>query len=86
MVAPSLQTFSLGKVREEVQITVLDTQEKHVYQPGFLYVAFGNEKPGHLIKDERKLLNKRVKFIVRLMKLQKLILQKTVCIQSQVKF
>jgi len=49
---------------EEVQITVLDTQEKHVYQPGFLYVAFGNEKPGHLIKDERKLLNKRVKFIV----------------------
>ena len=49
---------------EEVQITVLDSQEKHVYQPGFLYVAFGKEKPEHLIKDERKLLNKRVKFIV----------------------
>ena len=28
---------------EEVQITVLDSQEKHVYQPGFLYVAFGKE-------------------------------------------
>ena len=27
-------------------------------------MAFGNEKQGHLIKDERKLLNKRVKFIV----------------------
>ena len=49
---------------KEVQITVLDEQEKHIYQPGFLYLAFGNEKPEHLIKDERKLLNKRVKFIV----------------------
>jgi len=49
---------------KEVQITVLDAQEKHVYQPGLLYVAFRNGNPGKLVKDERKLLNKRVEFIV----------------------
>lgn len=50
--------------REEIKITVLDASEKHIYQPGFIYVAFGNEKPENLIKEERKLLNKRVEFVV----------------------
>jgi sulfide:quinone oxidoreductase len=50
--------------REETQISVIDASEKHIYQPGFIYVAFGNEKPKNLIKDERKLLSKRVEFIV----------------------
>ena len=49
---------------EEVKITLLDANEKHIYQPGFIYVAFGNEKPENLIKEERKLLNKKVEFVV----------------------
>ena len=49
---------------ENIKITLVDAKDKHVYQPGFIYVAFGNEKPESLIKDERKLLNKRVEFIV----------------------
>jgi sulfide:quinone oxidoreductase len=49
---------------EQAQIIVLDTKEMHVYQPGFIYVAFGNENPKNLIKDERKLLNKHVEYII----------------------
>ncbi|MEJ2272718.1 MAG: FAD/NAD(P)-binding oxidoreductase [Candidatus Bathyarchaeota archaeon] len=49
---------------KELSITVIDSQENHIYQPGLLYVAFGNENPKKLLKKERKLLNKRVNFIV----------------------
>lgn len=49
---------------DEAGITVVDKTGKHVYQPGFVYVAFENEKPRKLVRDERKLLRKRVKLVV----------------------
>ncbi len=49
---------------DEAEITVVDSSGKHVYQPGFIYVAMHGQKPEKLVKDERRLLNKRVKLIV----------------------
>ena len=49
---------------DEAEITVVDKTGKHVYQPGFVYVAFENEKPRKLVRDERKLLKKRVKLVL----------------------
>jgi sulfide:quinone oxidoreductase len=46
------------------QITVADLTGKHVYQPGWLYVPFGREKPRDLVRSERGLLDKRVNLIV----------------------
>lgn len=39
--------------------------EKHVYQPGFVYVAFGDEQIENIVRDERSLLNKDVKLIIK---------------------
>ncbi len=49
---------------DEVDITLIDSSGKHVYQPGFIYVAFGKLNPRKLVKDERKLLRKRVKLVI----------------------
>src|SRR5512137_2445357 len=49
---------------DEAEITVVDKAGKHVYQPGFVYVAFEHQKPGKLVRDERKLLRKRVKLVL----------------------
>ncbi len=49
---------------DEAQITVVDKTGKHVYQPGFVYVAFEHQKPEKLVRDERKLLRKRVKLVI----------------------
>ena len=49
---------------DEAEITVVDLTGKHVYQPGFVYVAFEHQQPKRLVRDERKLLRKRVKLVV----------------------
>ncbi len=49
---------------DEAEITVVDLTGKHVYQPGFVYVAFEHQKPKRLVRDERKLLRKRVKLVL----------------------
>jgi sulfide:quinone oxidoreductase len=50
--------------RSEAKITLIDKQGKHYYQPGFMYVAFGNEKLSNIVKDESVLLRKKVELIV----------------------
>jgi len=50
--------------KEEAEITLVDTTGKHVYQPGFIYVAFEGLNPGTLVREERKLLRRRVKLIL----------------------
>ncbi len=50
--------------KEEAEITLIDEDGKHVYQPGFVYVSFGNEKPHKIVKDERKLLRRNVRLVV----------------------
>ncbi len=49
---------------DEAEITLVDKAGKHVYQPGFVYVAFEHFKPKKLVRDERKLLKKRVKLVL----------------------
>ena len=49
---------------DEAELTVVDKTGKHVYQPGFVYVAFEHQKPEKLVRDERRLLRKRVKLIL----------------------
>jgi len=49
---------------DEAEITVIDKTGQHVYQPGFVYVAFEKMKPERLVRDERKLLRKRVKLVI----------------------
>lgn len=49
--------------RSEAEITVIDEDGKHVYQPGWLYIPFGEATPSSLVKSERSLLSKRVHLV-----------------------
>lgn len=48
--------------RGDMEIVVLDKSEYHYYQPGYLFVALGEEEPEHFVRKERELLDERVKF------------------------
>ena len=42
------------------RITVVDKDEKHYYQPGFIYVPFGVYQPEDTIRPKRRVITKRV--------------------------
>jgi len=52
--------------RGEAKVTVVDTTGKHTYQPGYMYIAMGHERPERLIRQERSLLDKNVDLVVDL--------------------
>jgi sulfide:quinone oxidoreductase len=47
-----------------VAITMLGASDKHMYQPGLLYVPFGRMRESELFRDQHKVLDRRVPFIV----------------------
>ena len=49
---------------EEAAITLIDKDGRHVYQSGFMQVAFERKDPGRLERGEWRLLNRRVKLII----------------------
>ena len=49
---------------DQASITVIDEFGQHLYQPGWLYVPFGEEQAGKLRKKERGLLRKEVELVV----------------------
>jgi len=57
------------QLREElwsgsVAINMLSATDTHMYQPGLLYVPFGRVREAELFRDQRKVLDRRVSFIV----------------------
>jgi sulfide:quinone oxidoreductase len=48
----------------KARITVLSASERHMYQPGLLYVALGRMLPNELYRDERGLLEPQIEFHV----------------------
>ena len=48
----------------KVQITMLSASDKHMYQPGLLYVAVGRMTPDELYRDQAGLLEPSVQFHV----------------------
>ena len=49
---------------EKVRITLLSASERHMYQPGLLYVAFGQMMPDELYRDQASLLESSIDFHV----------------------
>src|SRR5438094_4832530 len=52
------------QTRGRAHVTVVDTSGIHVYQPGFLYVAIGQEDPSALQRPERRLLRQDISLVV----------------------
>ena len=52
-----------GEIRDgKVKITMLSASDKHMYQPGLLYVAFGQMMPDQLYRDQKSLLESCIDF------------------------
>jgi sulfide:quinone oxidoreductase len=47
-----------------VAITMLGASPTHLYQPGLLYVPFGRMRESELARDQRKMLDRRVAYLV----------------------
>jgi len=52
------------EVGDRAHVTIVDTTGVHVYQPGFLYVAVGQEQPSALRRSEAGLLRHGIKLVV----------------------
>jgi len=53
------------EIRERnASITLLSASDRHMYQPGLLYVAFGQMMPDELYRDQRSLLESNIDFQV----------------------
>jgi sulfide:quinone oxidoreductase len=52
------------EVGDKARVTVVDTTGIHVYQPGFLYVAIGQEEPEALKRPEASLLRHDIKLVI----------------------
>lgn len=65
IVANNLARRLAGEIRSRsVHITMLSDSDKHMYQPGLLYVAFGQMTPDQLYRDQASMLEPSVEFQV----------------------
>ncbi|MEM2883073.1 MAG: FAD/NAD(P)-binding oxidoreductase [Nitrososphaerales archaeon] len=53
------------KLKKDANVTLIDKSGKHIYQPGFVYVAFGDEQIRNIVRDEHSLLNNNVNLITK---------------------
>ncbi|MGO9544968.1 MAG: NAD(P)/FAD-dependent oxidoreductase [Rhodomicrobium sp.] len=56
--------FSAETRARKVRITMLSASGRHMYQPGLLYVAFGQMTPDELYRDQASLLESSIAFHV----------------------
>ncbi|MFN8163698.1 MAG: FAD/NAD(P)-binding oxidoreductase [Solirubrobacterales bacterium] len=47
---------------DEVEIVVVDRDDRHVYQPGLLFVPFGLEEPGRIVRSRAEQLADGIEF------------------------
>jgi len=48
----------------EASVTVIDVTGSHAYQPGYMYIAMGNERAENLVRPEQSLLDGNVQLVV----------------------
>ncbi|MCU7934094.1 MAG: NAD(P)/FAD-dependent oxidoreductase [Candidatus Thiodiazotropha sp. (ex Dulcina madagascariensis)] len=65
ILANNLARRLAGEIRDrKVRITMLSASDQHMYQPGLLYVAFGQMMPDELYRDQASLLEPSIDFHV----------------------
>lgn len=50
--------------RSEWQLTIVDKDDKHYYQPGFLFIPFGIYEPEDVVKPKKEFFPKGIEFIL----------------------
>src|SRR5260370_19652649 len=62
-------TMAVSKLRRKLdparwQITVVDHDDHHLYQPGFLFIPFGIYQPAEVVKPRGRFLPSGVELVV----------------------
>ena len=64
IVANRLRRLYAGDVRRRrTTITVVDQDDRHVYQPGLLLLPFGIHRPEQLVKQRQRLVHRDVRYL-----------------------
>jgi sulfide:quinone oxidoreductase len=50
--------------RDEWAITIIDKDDKHVYQPGLLFIPFGIYQPEDIVRSRSEFLGKGIDFVI----------------------
>ncbi len=50
--------------RDEWSITIIDKDDKHIYQPGLIFIPFGMYKPEEIIRTRSEFISKGINFVV----------------------
>ena len=58
--AGTMSANRLSHKLKDWQVTVIDRDDKHRYQPGFLFMPFGTYSPEQVTKSRREALHKNV--------------------------
>ena len=65
ILANNLARRLAGEIRtRKARITMLSASDRHMYQPGLLYVAFGQMMPDELYRDQATLIEPTIDFHV----------------------
>ena len=48
---------------DEAEITVVDQDDRHVYQPGLLFVPFGLAHPDEIVRPRHRQLGADIRFV-----------------------
>lgn len=61
--AGTMSANRLANKLKDWQVTVIDRDDNHRYQPGFLFMPFGTYSPDQVTKSRREALNKNVELV-----------------------
>lgn len=61
--AGTMSANRLANKLKDWQVTVIDRDDNHRYQPGFLFMPFGTYSPDQVTKSRRESLNKNVELV-----------------------
>ena len=50
--------------RDEWSITIIDKDDRHVYQPGLLFIPFGVYKADEIVRSRSEFISKGINFVV----------------------
>jgi len=50
--------------KNEVELQLLTESDKHIYQPGYLFVAFAHQSPEHYVKDQKHLISSNINLVI----------------------
>ncbi len=64
MVANRLSRQLGDKIKnKEVEVLLVSNTDKHIYQPGFLFITFNEKMPEHFTRKQQDLLHRNVKMV-----------------------